>query len=255
MPIITRTDTDKNGNPAPHKYYVSGDSRVPEGKALPGCTSLAGHADSSSPDGLMTWAVNLFQDTGNRLEYKESNQLAQAVGKQLHAEIEEYISTGEVPQNASKLFGAWFSSVYENGVKFIAQEMLVYHPTLLYGGTLDAIGYVDGQPTLFDWKTTDEFRVKRDRETGRQKNEYERKRFNDNISYAVQLGGYMSALKEMAKTEKHIVPTQAYIVYVFKDTLKTEWVKINLKRAEELFEASVKIHHMTLGTKRGGLYE
>ena len=253
MPNIRRIDTDGDGNPIPHKYYVTGDDRVSPTKALPGCTTLAGHADSSSPDGLMTWAVNLYQDTGNRLEYKDSNLIARDIGTQLHAEIEEYITTGEEPENASKLFGAWFSSVNENGVHFIAQEMLVYHPYLLYGGTLDAIGYVDGQPTLFDWKTTDEYRLKRD-EDGRLTGKTNPKKFDDNISYVVQLGGYMAALREMAKTEKHVLPTQAYLVYVFKDTLKTKWVKVNLDRAEEVFEESAKLHKMILGSKRGGLY-
>ena len=253
MTSIRRKDTDENGNPTPHKYYVTGDDRIKPTTGLPSCTTLASHVDGSSADGLMGWALNLYQDTGNRLEYKESNERAIAIGKSLHAEIHEYVGTGQTPNKASDLFGSWFSTVNEHGVDFLASEMLVYNGRLMYGGTIDAIGMVDGVPTLFDWKTTDEYRLERDsngRLTGNQKS----KRFDQDVKYAAQIGGYMSALQEMGKREKTLIPTQAYILYVFKDTLKTKWVQVNVNKAVDVFEESAKLHKMMLGPKKGGLY-
>ena len=260
--MITITRRDYRGG---HRYYVEGDDRLDPAKALPSCTGIAGYADNSGADGLMTWAVNLFQDTGNRLEYKDNNTAAKRVGTLLHAEIEEYIETGVgdvdkigVPQKHSPLFWAWYSSVNERGVEFFSQEMLVYNPYLKYGGTLDAVGDMDGRLTLFDWKTTDEYRIRRNKDgTIAQQNGKvitQRKKFDQSIGNAVQLGGYILAMKAMAEAQKTLIPEQAYIVYVFKDTLKTEWVKVNLPAAERIFTDCARLHMTMKHSKAGGLY-
>ena len=256
--MIKITRRDYRGG---HRYYVDGDDRLDSTKALPSCTGIAGYADNSGADGLMTWAVNLFQDTGNRLEYKDNNAAARGIGTLLHAQIEEYLEAGDsqIQFPNSPLFGAWYSSVNERGVEFISQEMLVYNPYLKYGGTLDAVGYVDGRLTLFDWKTTDEYRIRRNKDgtIARQNGKVitQRKQFNQSVGNAVQLGGYILALKAMAEKEKTLVPEQAYIVYIFKDTLKTEWVKVNLPAAERVFTDCATLHLTMKHSKAGGLYE
>ena len=249
--MITIRRQDYRGG---QRYYVEGDDRIDPKKPLPSCTGIAGYSDNSGADGLMNWAINLYQDTGNRLEFKESNARARAIGTNLHAEIEGHIGTaGKVPLNPSPLFGAWYSTMNENGVNFISQEMLVYNPYLKYGGTLDARGYLDGTLTLFYWKTTDEYRAERDKD-GHLTGNFKGKKFDQSIGNAVQLGGYMLALKAMAETQKMLIPTQAYVVYIFKDTLKTKWVKVNLNAAERIFTECASLSNTMKQQKTGGLY-
>ena len=242
-----------------HRYKVIGDERVDEEMLLPTCSSISSYSDNSGANGLMYWSVNLFQDTGNRLEFKEASERSMAIGTALHAEIEQYISTDAMPKNYSDLFGAWYSSINEKGVKFQTTEMGVYHPSLLYGGTLDAIGYVNDVPTLFDWKTTDQFSldrddhgvVKIDPDTGLPKT---KKKSFGSIPYAVQRGGYMSALRMMAERDDSIViPEQAFIVYVFKDTNKVHWEKVDLVWAEQIFASCAYLDNVVKKSK-GGLY-
>ena len=61
-------------------------------------------------------------------------------------------------------------------------------------------------------------------------------------------------MKAMAETQKTLIPEQAYIVYVFKDTLKTEWVKVNLPAAERIFTDCARLHMTMKHSKAGGLY-
>ena len=258
-PGSVRMETVKRGDSEQHIYKVTGDARVSETLGLPSCSGISKFADSSGADGLMGWAVKLYRQTGNPQEFKRTGKEAQQIGIGLHENIHEWVETGVEPDDASPLFGAWYSNMMENGVHIDTAEMMVYHPDLLYGGTLDAIGTVDGVPTLFDWKTTDEFRYLTDANAkpdldkkGQQKRA--KKSFR-NPSYAVQLGGYSLALREMLGRNPEDDP-QAYIVYIFKDTRNVLWEKVNLPQAQRAFQTCASLYGATrakAGTI-GGLY-
>jgi hypothetical protein len=246
-PVSVRMAIVKRGESEQHRYYVTGDARVPDTLALPSCSGISRYADSSGADGLMGWAVKLYRETGNPREFKRAGKEAQQIGIVLHEQINEYVSTGEQPVDASPLYGAWYSNMMEGGVRLDSAEVMVYSPSLLYAGTLDAIGTVDGVPTLFDWKSTDEFRYPTDEDgnpavdkAGKPKRV--RKTFH-NPSYAVQLGGYSLALREMGGSTP--VVNQAYIVYVFKDTQNVLWERVNLPQAELAFQHCATLYGAT----------
>jgi len=247
---------NKNGNG--HKYRVTGDERINPEHLLPTCSGISQYSDTRGGDGLLYWAVNLYIDSGNRAEFVEEQERSKSIGTALHKEIEEYIYTEQPPDNASDLFGAWYSSLNEAGVTFYTAEKPVYHPYLLYGGTLDAIGYVDGVPTLFDWKTTDEYRLDRDKQghvtlvNGEPKRKRKSPSEFRNVPYAVQLGGYMSALKQMAEREDLVIPQQAYIIYIFKDTNNVRWEKVDLSAAERVFASCANLGESI--AHKGGMY-
>ena len=255
--VTIRMETIKRGDSEQHLYYVTGDARVDDTLGLPSCSGISRFADSSSADGLMSWAVKLYRQTANPQEFKRAGKEAQEIGKSLHENIYEWVETGEVPVDASPLFGAWYSNIMENGVKLTHSEMMVYHPELLYAGTLDAIGTVDGVPTIFDWKSTDEFRYPTDEDgnpvldkTGKPRRT--KKTFH-NPSYATQVGGYSLALQEMGGSTP--VVSQAYIVYVFKDTRNVLWEQVNLPQAQLAFQTCAHLYGDTRAKAgQGGLY-
>jgi hypothetical protein len=252
-------ETVKRGESEQHIYRVTGDARVPENLPLPSCSGISRYADSSGADGLMSWAVKLYRQTANPQEFKRAGQEAQQIGKALHENIYEWVETGEVPVDASPLFGAWYSSMMEGGVRLDSAEVMVYSPSLLYAGTLDAIGTVDGVPTLFDWKTTDEYRYPTDAnaqpELDRKGNPKRTKKTFHSPTYAVQLGGYSLALREMHGRKPEDDP-QAYVVYIFKDTRNVLWEQVNLPQAQLAFETCAHLYGATRAKpgREWGLY-
>ena len=237
MPDITITKVPFRTG---HRYKVEGDDRVDPSQALPTISTIAKHADAGSSDGLLYWAVDAYIETGIRNAFEQKRHSAAATGTDLHADIEEYIATGEQPKSPSALFGSWYSSLHEAGIDWYASEIMVYGPNG-FGGTVDAIGYLDGVPTLFDWKTTDEL-DKRGK----------RKRIN-NPTHATQIGGYLWAIDMMAEQFPELPqPVQAYLIYVFKDTLQVLWKPIDVKKSMEAFQAAHMLYTLTHG--KGGLY-
>ena len=221
-----------------HLYFVEGDERIDSAQPLPSVSGIAGASDRGG-DGLLWWAVNLYRQTGNPGEFVQSGKNSMKVGQQLHDQIYEYLETGEEPEGATPLFGAWYAAVNELGVQFWGSELKVYHAgdkklkIPPFGGTLDALGYLDDEPVLLDWKTTDQFRVKTDPKT--REIVREAKKF-DSTKYAVQLGGYVAALRDMKQRfPEWPQPTRAFLCYVFKDTFDVLWQEINLENAVNAF--------------------
>ena len=221
-----------------HRYLVEGDERVDPAQPLISCSTISRYTDSGGGDGLLYWAADHALATGKRDGFRDASKEAIAIGNDLHAEIEEHISTGEQPKNPSALFGAWYSSMQERGIEWLATEMMVYHPELLYAGQIDAIGIVDDEVTLFDWKTTDGL----DKRGKRKK--------LGQITHAAQVGGYWLALASQDNAEMPI-PTRLAICYVLKDTLEVEWRYVSLNRASDAFTAACKVYKST----RESLYE
>ena len=230
-----------------HRYYVEGDERVDPAHPLVSCSTIARYVDSGGGDGLLYWAADHALATGKRDAFKDASYAAIAVGNDLHAEISEHISTGEHPKNPSPLFGAWYSSMQERGIEWLATELMVYHPDLLYAGQVDAIGVVDGEVTLFDWKTTDGLDKRGKRKQLGQ------------ATHAAQVGGYWMAMRKQADTWllpggaviTIPLPTRVVICYVLKDVLEVEWRYVKPYDAAELFVAAFELRDCI----NGGLYE
>jgi hypothetical protein len=237
MPKITINKVPyRNG----HRYMVEGDKRVDPSLLLPTISTIAKHADAGGGDGLLFWAVDHYIRTGIRNAFEISNNEAKAIGTDLHSSIEGYIATGKQPANPSPLFGTWYSSLHEAGVAWYSAEEKVYSPAG-FAGTVDAIGYLDGVPTLFDWKTTDAL------------DKHGKRKQLSNQTYAAQIGGYLWAMSMMEDQFPELPqPEQAYIVYVFKDTLKVLWKAVNVKKSREAFQAAYTLYTLTHG--KGGLY-
>ena len=237
MPEITITQVPYRKG---HRYKVDGDERVDPSRLLPTISTIAKHAEAGGGDGLLYWAVDAYIQTGIRNAFELKGDEAKAIGTDLHASIEEYIATGKQPANPSPLFGAWYSSLHEAGVEWYAEEYMVYSHAG-FAGTVDAIGYLDGVPTLFDWKTTDEL------------DKYGKRKQLSNQTYAAQIGGYLWAMSMMEDQFPQLPqPEQAYIVYVFKDTSKVVWKAVNVKKSMEAFLTAYTLYTLTHG--QGGLY-
>jgi hypothetical protein len=236
-----------------HRYYVEGDEQVDPTLPLVSCSTIARYADSGGGDGLLYWAADHALATGRRDGFKDASSKAIAVGNDLHAEISEHISTGEQPTNPSALFGAWYSSMQERGIEWLATELMVYNPERLYAGQCDAIGLVDDEVTLFDWKTTDGLDKRGKRKTLGQ------------TTHAAQVGGYWLAMSRLHDAlddhycnvgfpesyEAMPVPTRLVICYALKDVIEVEWRYVDLSRAVTAFEAAHGIYQAT----RESLYE
>jgi hypothetical protein len=238
-PVVIATQVEqKNGG---HKYRVEGDERLDPSRLLTSCSTIANFANGGGGDGLLYWAVDLALKNGKREAFKESNEEAKNIGSTLHAQIQEYISTGRQPVAVNPLFGAWYSSMHELGIEWLATEMIVYHPTLGYAGTVDAVGIVDGVPTLFDWKTTN----------GLDKNG--KAKSLGETQHAAQVGGYWLAMSVDKYLNTSVpIPQKMVICYVLKDTLNVEWKYVDINAAVDVFKFSQKLHTTA---KKWKLYE
>ena len=222
-----------------HRYYVDGDERVDSKLPLVSCSTIARYANSGSADGLMYWAVDQALATGQRDAFKESNERVMAIGQAIHNEIAEHIGTGKQPEHPSPIFGAWYSSMQEQGVEWLASEMMVYHSKLAYAGTLDAIGIVDDEVTIFDWKTTNGFDSKGRRKT------------LGSADHATQVAGYILAMSSHPPDPEVPIPTKAVICYLLKDVREVVWHYVNIEASKKAFLASCRLHI----SNKAGLYE
>jgi hypothetical protein len=234
---MARPEITINGN---HRYVVEG----VEG-SLPSCSTISKHIGSTSADPLIYWGAKLALETGRVDAFKDSGKASTDVGTAFHAEIQHFIEKQKMPKNPSALFLKWFAHFRELGVvDWLASEYVLYHPEHEYGGTIDAIGVMDDEITVFDWKTTTELDSKG-----------KKKKINDPV-HATQLGGYFDALLSQPKDWwEEIVgkgvdkPTQAYVVYLYKDTENIQLKQVNIWQSIKAFRDCHSIYQL-----KGSLY-
>jgi hypothetical protein len=97
------------------------------------------------------------------------SQRAMSRGTAIHALLDEYLTTGDVPNPADQaaelrpfLRGAlrWLLDTERQGMVVEATERIVAHPEHLYGGRLDLrMKLRDGLPRVVDFKTNERGRV------------------------------------------------------------------------------------------------
>jgi hypothetical protein len=111
---------------------------------------------------------------------------------------------------------------------WLATEVFLYYPTLLYGGTLDAIS--SGQ-AVWDWKTKDP-------------DSYGL--YGGSLKDHAQVASYAMALREMGST---YAPVFANIAYVMRDGSGVDVVEVDLEAGMALFLQSRKMKTMAADFK------
>lgn len=188
------------------------------GQIVFGVTSVVGVLDKPA---LMYWSANMgaeFADKclvpglmidelnkpaiieGIKTAFRKKSKEAADIGTAVHAYLESYLNAGinkkplpEMPVNPliRKAIEAFLDWTKANDVKFIASERKVYSRQYGYAGTLDALGYVNGELAIIDFKTSNGI-------------------YDD---YFVQTAAYAHAVNEEDGTNI----TKCYIVRVPKD--------------------------------------
>jgi hypothetical protein len=139
-------------------YYLSGER-------LPGTTTVIGRFKESG--GLLQWAFKQGQSGAASL-YEQRDKAAD-IGTAAHAAIEAHInqanpqaviytmlSAEEDRQKALNAFDLYLKWEKQTGIKMISkyQEIQLVCPEYKFGGTPDAIGEINGEIVLLDWKTS-----------------------------------------------------------------------------------------------------
>lgn len=156
--------------PASHRYKVEGTS----GFAI-GVTSVTGMKDKSGV--LMWWATNLAKDfllgrIAARQPITEADvteacglhrvrkEEAADIGKEIHGWIEAWtkgqnppIPEGDDKENVRNGIMAFLKWATDHKVKILEPERIVYSMKHGYIGTLDAIGEIEGDKVLIDYKS------------------------------------------------------------------------------------------------------
>ena len=147
--------------PSPRQgYFLSDGSRVP------GTTTIIGRFKDSA--GLMQWAFQ--QGKAGKIHLHEDSEKAAEVGTIAHGMVEmrikkkadweiaayaEHCLPDDVMRqrawSAFKAYDAWAANF---NVKIMVQEIQLVSEKYRYGGTPDAIGIINDQFVLLDWKTS-----------------------------------------------------------------------------------------------------
>lgn len=147
--------------PTPKKGYF-----LKDGTKVPGTTTVIGRFKDSG--GLLHWAFKQGKEGKDRL-YDEAEKAAD-IGSCAHgmvemkvhgkndAEINEWagntLSDPDALEKARSAFGSYLAWAKNFKVKIIEQEIQLTSEKYRYGGTPDAIGLIDNQLVLLDWKTS-----------------------------------------------------------------------------------------------------
>jgi hypothetical protein len=135
------------------------------GERLPGTTTIIGRFKDSG--GLLHWAFQQGQNGASHL-YEKADEAAD-IGTCTHSMIEAHINGGnpadvlhsmaadsesaDKSHNAYTMYMKWEN---QTKIKFLTkyQEIQLVSPEFKFGGTPDAIGEIDGEIMLIDWKTS-----------------------------------------------------------------------------------------------------
>jgi hypothetical protein len=143
--------------------YVHGDDGP-----FPGVTTFCGMQDSTQgSNGLITWGVNGALETFERV-LRETQDWEQAraaavkwptlqrdLGSDVHTAIDQFNRglpleiTGETAPYLAQ-YAAW---VRNEGIEIVGSEKFVFNKAIGFGGTYDALAYIDEELALVDFKT------------------------------------------------------------------------------------------------------
>ncbi len=123
-----------------------------DGTKVPGTTTICSAYKDSK--GLMYWAWNQGKQG---LDYRETRDKAGDIGTLVHAAIEARLGGVPMPvldDVSERAYQAFLRWQWQNKIEIIKQEVQLVSEEYEYGGTLDAVGVVDGEHVLLDWKTS-----------------------------------------------------------------------------------------------------
>jgi len=149
--------------PTPKSGY-----RLKDGTRVPGTTTIIGRFKDSG--GLIHWSWEQGRDG---LDYRVTRDSAADAGTLGHWLVEQHIAglaeneitaafqqktktekiEKEIADKAIKAYQSYRLWEKQTNLKIVAQEMLLVSETHKFGGTPDAVGEIDGQLCLVDWKT------------------------------------------------------------------------------------------------------
>lgn len=137
--------------------------RLADGTRVPGTTTVAKLIDGGDIEGLLIWANRLGQEGKS---HRAERDAAASIGTLAHDMVEAHIR-GEshtdampdgTPEDAQKkafqAFDAYVAWERRTRLVVVATEVTLVSERHRFGGTLDAIGEVDDELCLLDWKTS-----------------------------------------------------------------------------------------------------
>ena len=213
----------RNGN---HQYWLDG------GPKMRSVTTMLKHIEGDSFGVGLNWGLKMVRENDGDMDApKRMNASSIAVGNALHEAVDAYIQHGTIDEE-DQLFLSWFNAIGES-TEWLASERFLYHPELLYGGTLDQISITtDGEVVIHDLKSVEplswakygsSLRINKD---------------------TAQIAAYCDALTAMGSIWS---PTKGYITYVLRDGSGAEVEEVDLERGSRLFQASRELYRLTAG--------
>jgi hypothetical protein len=129
------------------------------GEKIPGTTTIIGRFKDSG--GLLQWAFTQGQaaERGEIRSLYDKRDEAATLGTIAHSLVEAHIKTGALPdpatpEAAKSAFDAYRKWASMTKLEIVEQETSMVSEKYQFGGTLDAIGRMDGELCLLDWKTS-----------------------------------------------------------------------------------------------------
>ena len=143
--------------------HPKGGYRLKDGKRVPGTTTIIGRFKDSG--GLLYWACEQGKaiERGEIYKLYDKRDEAGESGTLAHLMVEDHIDgkvldISEYPQEiqdqAHQAFEAYLSWEKTTNLKIIEQAMELVSEEYRFGGCPDAVGEVQGELTLVDWKTS-----------------------------------------------------------------------------------------------------
>lgn len=140
--------------PTPREGYF-----LKDGTRVPGTTTVIGRFKDSGA--LIYWA---WQQGKAGLDYRETSKAAADAGTIAHAMVEASIKGEPAPSfpdasvdviaKAVSAFGAYSTWAAQSKLEFLETEPRLVSEAYRFGGTPDAIGYLNGELCMLDWKTS-----------------------------------------------------------------------------------------------------
>ncbi len=178
--------------------------------------------------------TQVFTEFSQALDYPETYMTSSAnFGTKVHAWIEQYMDTGEfppIPENDAyadvsiclKSVQKFFidNDISPKTVEVVKPELFVYSDKYGYAGSADFVCIRDGKVYLFDWKTSNGYRMQ----------------------YGLQLAAYAKAIEELYGLHVH----KATCVVFAKDKIGYDTHVNGEKELDfyfELFKACLVMHN------------
>lgn len=137
--------------------------KLPDGTRVPGSTTVIGRFKESG--GLIWWACSQGQKNPN-VDVREAlyGEKAAEIGTFVHGMVEAHIKGQKLPdfkllppnmhEPIQSGFDAYLQWERMTKLEITHQEIMLVSPEYQFGGRPDAIGLIEGEPCLIDWKTS-----------------------------------------------------------------------------------------------------